>query len=107
MSGDPTPWIAGGIGAFYLGIIALYLLMIGFAVLATVFWIVELVDVSRREFPDPNTKVIWIVVLIFSHGVGAIVYYFAGRQQGWLPGQAPQGWSAPPRGSQWPPPPGA
>ena len=84
------PVFFGGIfaamfGAFFL----VWLALIGLSLVATVFWIIELVDVCRREFPDQNTKLIWILVLIFSHGVGALVYFVVGRPQGWLPGQAP------------------
>ena len=91
---DPTPFIFGGIAVTWLVMVLFYLFIIGLALLGTIFWIIELIDVCRREFPDPNTKIIWILVLLFSHGVGALVYYFAGRSQGWLPGQAPLRYSA-------------
>lgn len=72
----------------FFGLMFLFWLFIAaLGVAATVFWIVELIDACRREFPDPNTKLVWILVLIFSHGVGALVYFFVGKPQGWLPGQ--------------------
>src|SRR6185437_2122723 len=70
-------------GAFFL----IWLLALGLSIAATVFWIIELIVVCRREFSDQNTKLLWILVLVFSHGIGAIVYFFVGKQQGWLPGQ--------------------
>ena len=63
-----------------LGVVALVLL-------PSIFWIVELVDVARRQFSDPNLKIVWLLILIFSHGIGTIVYYFVGKKQGYLPGE--------------------
>jgi hypothetical protein len=51
---------------------------------AFVFWIVELVDAARRQFDDPNMKIVWILVIFFFHFIGALIYYFAGKKQGQL-----------------------
>ena len=66
--------------------------------LGTIFWIVELVDVARREFPDSNTKVLWLLVVLLSHGIGALVYYFVGKRQGYIPGAG-----NPPQSGSWQP----
>ncbi len=83
------------------GIIAGFVLLYGFLILlglaSFVFWIVEIVDVARREFRDPNTKLLWLLVVILAHGLGALIYYFAGKPQGWLPGQTPLYPQYPPR----------
>lgn len=75
-------------------IIALYIvfwLVAGsIALAATVFWIVELVDVMRREFADSTTKLIWVLVILLGHFVGSLVYFYVGRRQGQLPGAAPR-----------------
>lgn len=101
-------------GGIIVGLILLYGFVILFALASFVFWIVELVDVARREFPDPNAKIIWLLVVFFLHGLGAIIYYFAGKPTGWLPGQAPLVSNSPPNypppptpPGQWPPPPGS
>ena len=52
-----------------------------------VVWIVALVDVVRREFKDPNDKLIWVLVICLTQGIGAIIYLVVGRQKGWLPGE--------------------
>lgn len=49
-----------------------------------VFWIVELVDVTRREFPQPNLKIMWLLIIIFTYAIGALIYYFIGKRQGVL-----------------------
>jgi hypothetical protein len=33
--------------------------------LPTVFWLVELVDVARRQFSEPNLKIVWLLVIFF------------------------------------------
>lgn len=102
-SPDPSGAIIGG---FFL--LWGFIILLGLA--SFVFWIVELIDVCRREFRDPNTKLLWVLMVVFLHGLGALIYYFAGRSQGWLPGQAPL---SPPYPAsqyssqdQWPPAPG-
>jgi hypothetical protein len=70
-----------------LGVGFLFLILIMLGIASMVFWIVEIVDVSRREFRDPNNKVIWLLVIIFLHFLGALLYYFIGKSQGTLPGE--------------------
>ncbi|MGI4789955.1 MAG: PLD nuclease N-terminal domain-containing protein [Janthinobacterium lividum] len=60
------------------------LFVIFLVLLPTVFWIVELIDVIRRRFPDPSLKIVWVLVVIFTHFLGALIYYVIGRKQGTL-----------------------
>ena len=80
---DPRAWLAG---LSFFVILPLIILIIAWEV----FWIVELIDAARREFPDPNTKILWILVILFTQTIGAIIYYFVGKPQGTLPGQYPR-----------------
>lgn len=57
------------------------------ALAVTIFWIVALVDCLRREFRGPNEKIMWVLVIIFTHGVGALIYWIMGKSQGTLPGE--------------------
>jgi len=52
------------------------------SILSTAFWIWMLIDAARREFDDPNTKVLWIILLVLLGVVGAIVYYFVIKRKG-------------------------
>ena len=45
-------------------------------------WIIAIVDCARRRFPDSTEKIVWILVIIFSHCVGAGVYWLFGRPRG-------------------------
>jgi len=65
--------------------IFLPLLMIFFILpvllLATVFWIWMLVDCATKEPSDGNDKIIWILVIIFTHWIGALIYYLVRRPE--------------------------
>jgi hypothetical protein len=66
-----------------VGIMLLVWLFVGLIGLAvTVFWILALVDCLTRRFEDPMNRVVWVLVIVFLHGVGAIIYWFVGRPQG-------------------------
>jgi hypothetical protein len=70
-------------------VLLLYLVMIAAAIAGTIFWIFALVDCAQREFPGPNDKLMWILIVALLHWIGALVYWFVGRPRGWKPGQAP------------------
>jgi hypothetical protein len=65
--------------------IFLPLLMIFFILpillLATVFWIWMLVDCATKEPSEGNEKIIWILVIIFTHWIGALIYYLVRRPE--------------------------
>ncbi len=88
-------------GAILAGVAVFYGVIILLSLVSFVFWIVEIVDVARREFKDSNTKLLWMLVVVLAHGLGALIYYFAGKPQGWLPGEAPK--YAPPVPYGYPP----
>lgn len=53
----------------------------GLAVLAAVaflfvFWLWMIVDCLKRGFKRDIDKVVWILVLVFLHLLGAVIYYF-------------------------------
>jgi TM2 domain-containing membrane protein YozV len=47
-----------------------------------VFWLWMLIDCVQREFPGPNDKVIWIIIIVLLSWVGALIYFFVGRPKG-------------------------
>jgi Phospholipase_D-nuclease N-terminal len=68
-----------------MAMIFLPLLMIFFVLpillLATVFWIWMLVDCATKEPSEGNDKIIWILVIIFTHWIGALIYYLVRRPE--------------------------
>lgn len=63
---------------FGFGIIGVLfgLIFAGLAIFAFVFWILMLVDCVKRKFKDDTEKIIWVLVVIFTYFVGALIYYF-------------------------------
>jgi len=72
--------LAGGIMAA-MGLVWLAIIVVGIAL--TVLWILAIIDCAQREFQDPNEKIVWILVIIFTHSIGTLIYWFVGRPRGW------------------------
>ncbi|GER88276.1 hypothetical protein KDW_24380 [Dictyobacter vulcani] len=65
-------------GLFFLS--GLYCIFGLVGILATIFWIWMLVDCLKNEPSEGNDKILWVLVIILTHGVGAIIYFFIRRQ---------------------------
>lgn len=66
MMGIPFFGILAGVGFLALaGILFLF-----------VFWLWMLIDCLRRDFKNDVEKIVWVLVLVFLHLLGAIIYYF-------------------------------
>lgn len=69
-------------GVFYLfgGLSFLWLLfmiiMFAFAIGVFVLWLLMLIDAIKRQFPNENDKLLWVLVIIFAGWIGALIYYF-------------------------------
>jgi len=50
-------------------------LLLVVSIFATVFWIWMLIDAAIHE-RDTTDKVIWVLIVLFLHFIGAAVYYF-------------------------------
>lgn len=53
-------------------IVGLFSLIIGLG--GTVLWIWMLVDCLMHESDEGNNKIVWALVLIFTHALGALLY---------------------------------
>lgn len=61
-----------------IGIPEILILMVLFlGILGTVFWIKMIIDCATRE-KDPE-RLIWIIIIVFTHFIGAAIYYFVQR----------------------------
>ena len=47
--------------------------------LSTIFVIWMLIDAITRATLTGTEKIIWVLVILFLHFIGALVYYFVGR----------------------------
>jgi len=63
------------------GIIGLLFLLcvLAFGVLAFVFWIWMLIDAIKNPRLDGTQRIVWVLVIVFLHALGALIYFLAGR----------------------------
>jgi len=70
---------------YTIGFSIIFFLVFAFIFLFTiatfVFWIWMLIDCLKRpdenfSNPGPNTKLTWALIIIFTHFLGAVLYYF-------------------------------
>ena len=62
----------------HLGIIELLIiLLIGFG--GTIFWIWMIVECATKEPNQGNDKIVWILIIVLAHWLGALIYYFVRR----------------------------
>jgi hypothetical protein len=47
----------------------------------TVLWIWMLIDCATKETDQGNTKLIWILIIVFTHVLGALLYLLIRRPQ--------------------------
>ncbi|MGC9951604.1 MAG: PLDc N-terminal domain-containing protein [Bryobacteraceae bacterium] len=57
------------------GLVFVLLILTGFT-----FWVLMIVDCVTHEPSTGNDKVVWIIVIVFTYIVGALIYYFVRRR---------------------------
>lgn len=57
-------------------LVILVIVLIITAIWAFIFWILMIIDAAKRDLPE-NEKVVWLLVIILLHALGAAIYYFA------------------------------
>lgn len=58
-----------------------HLLIVALVLGASVFWVFMIIECATKEAASGNDKLIWILVVIFTHWIGALIYYFVRRPQ--------------------------
>ncbi len=58
-----------------------FLAMISLGVAGTVLWIWMLIDCATNEPSEGSDKIVWILVILFTHGLGALIYLLARRPE--------------------------
>lgn len=67
---------AAGAFAFFTG---LGLIGIIIALVTSIFWIWMLIDCATNASLDGTQKIVWILVILFLHFLGALIYFVVGR----------------------------
>ena len=71
--------MVGTIGLFsgMLALGAVFMLIIFIlAILVFIFWISMLIDCIKRRFKEDSEKIVWVLVIILTGIIGALIYYF-------------------------------
>jgi sterol desaturase/sphingolipid hydroxylase (fatty acid hydroxylase superfamily) len=68
--------MTAAIGIFEL-VFTLPFLLIG--ILGTVFWIWMLIDAALNEPSEGSDKIVWVLIILFTHFIGALIYFVARR----------------------------
>ena len=64
------------------------LFIFGIGIAATVFWIWMLVNAITNKGITDTEKIVWVLVIVFTHFIGALIYFFVGRPKHKLPAVA-------------------
>jgi prolipoprotein diacylglyceryltransferase len=57
------------------------LLVLLLAVTGMIFWIWMIVDCATKEPNQGNDKIVWILIIVLAHWIGALIYFFVRRPQ--------------------------
>lgn len=63
----------------FAGIVGLIFFVIGLGLFA--FWIWMIVDVIKNQNIQGTEKIVWALVVILLHCLGALIYFLAGRKR--------------------------
>jgi len=69
------------LGFIGLGILEFFLVLFlaPLALLTFAFWIWMLVHAITNDGLTDLEKLIWVIVILFTHFIGAVIYFFVGR----------------------------
>ncbi len=70
----------GGKEALML-MLPLMMMFISLGIAAMVLWIIALVDCLTNEPSAGNDKLIWALVIVFTHWIGALLYFIVRKPQ--------------------------
>lgn len=57
------------------------LMVLAIGVGGTVLWIWMLIDCATNEPAEGNEKIVWILVIVFTHVLGALIYLLVRRPE--------------------------
>ncbi len=69
-------WLPHGSDWVWIFVFAFFLGPIG-----SIIWIAALFSCIKNESPTDNTKIVWVLVILFTHFVGALIYFLVRRPE--------------------------
>lgn len=64
-----------------IGLVILWLIGVLISVGSAAFWIWMLIDCLTKESSEGNDKIVWALVIVFTHCLGALIYYIVRRPE--------------------------
>jgi hypothetical protein len=64
-----------------LGMFGIYAIFLMGALLGSFFWLWVLVDCITKESNDGSNKIAWVLIILFTNFVGALIYCLVRRPQ--------------------------
>jgi hypothetical protein len=61
--------------------VLLLFVVLGIGVLGSAFWIWMLIDCVTKESSEGNDRLVWVIIVVFTHIIGAAIYFFVRRPQ--------------------------
>lgn len=61
--------------------IILILCIMAFSLSFLAFWVWMLIDCIRNKRLSDNERIVWTLVIVFLHSLGALIYLLAGRKK--------------------------
>lgn len=69
----------------FIGIALMEILFFGFLSLISlglfVLWLVVLIDCIKNEPSEGNDKIVWVLVIVLTHWIGALIYLVVRKPQ--------------------------
>lgn len=56
-------------------------LFVGVGLIGTIFWIWMLVEAITKEPKEGDDRLIWVLVVVFTHVIGALIYFIVRRPE--------------------------
>lgn len=77
---------AAAVGTAAVGVWAgMMIFWVIFSIVGFALFLWALIDVIRRQFPNQNDKILWVILIIVLGIIGPILYLLIGRKKGTLP----------------------
>jgi hypothetical protein len=57
----------------------IFFLLSVIAIAGTLFWLWMLIDCATKEPSEGNDKLIWVIIIVFTNLLGALIYFFIRR----------------------------
>jgi hypothetical protein len=54
-------------------------IVFGIGILGSILWIWMLIECATKESSEGNDKLIWILIIIFTHWIGGLIYLIVRR----------------------------